>query len=143
MQRGSNPVSPREDDQAKHELQGHLRSGHPTHVEEANDPEPPADDDIRVGPGGPVPPPGEARERARARADSDALRLELARHLDRTAFPTDRRSLLEALRERHVPDDVLEAAGRLPEDGATYGSAGEIVAALHHTTHGETEGERP
>lgn len=130
MERGSNPVSPREDDEMKHELEGYLRSGNPTHVEEGNDPEPPADDDIRVDPSGPVPPPGEERDRAQAQADADALRLELARHLDRTAFPADRQSLLEALRERHVPDDLLEAARRLPESDTTYHNAGEIVAAL-------------
>ncbi|MFI2373467.1 DUF2795 domain-containing protein [Streptomyces sp. NPDC018964] len=130
-ERGSNPISPRTDDEMKHELEGHLRSGRPTHVEEASDPEPPADDDIRVDPGGPVPPPGEERDRARAEAEADSLRLELARHLDRTAFPADRRSVLEALEAHHAPDPVLEAARRLPEDG-TYTNVTEIVEALGH-----------
>ncbi|MFV2117099.1 hypothetical protein ACE14D_01020 [Streptomyces sp. Act-28] len=81
-------------------------------------------------------PRGEARDGARTRADSGALRFGPARHLDRTAFPTDRRPL----RERRVPDDAPEAAGRLPEDDTTYGSTGKTVIALHHTTHEEIEG---
>ncbi|CAL9377026.1 DUF2795 domain-containing protein [Streptomyces griseomycini] len=130
-ERGSNPISPRTDDEMKHELEGHLRSGRPAHVEEASDPEPPADDDIRVDPGGPVPPPGEERDRARAEAEADSLRLELARHLDRTAFPADRRSVLDALEAHHAPDPVLEAARGLPEDG-TYADVTGIVEALGH-----------
>ncbi|MDQ1006358.1 hypothetical protein QFZ82_000843 [Streptomyces sp. V4I23] len=131
MERGSNPVSPREDDERKHELEGYLRSGRHTHAEEAYDPEPTADDDVAVHPGGPVPPPGEAREQAEAQAGADALRLELARHLDRTVFPADRRAVLRALEESHAPEPVLEEARRLPEDG-TFHNADEIVRALGH-----------
>ncbi|WP_394428022.1 DUF2795 domain-containing protein [Streptomyces sp. SGAir0957] len=129
MERGSNQVGPRKDDEMKHELEGYLRSGQHTHVEEGNDPEPPADDDIRVDPGGPVPPPGEARDEARAEADTESLRLELARHLERAAFPADRRTVLDTLRAHHAPDYVLEAARRLP-DGTTYTNVTEIVTAV-------------
>ncbi|MEV8565480.1 DUF2795 domain-containing protein [Streptomyces sp. NPDC051322] len=129
MERGSNPVSPRKDDELKHELQGYLRSGQHTRVEEANDPEPPADDDVRVDPGGPVPPPGEERDRARAKADAESLRMELARRLDRTAFPADRQSLLQVLREEQAPDTLLAAVSELPAEG-TYGNAAQIVKGL-------------
>ncbi|MFE9674339.1 DUF2795 domain-containing protein [Streptomyces sp. NPDC006259] len=129
VERGSNPVSPRKDDEMKHELEGHLRAGQPTHVEEAYDPEPPADDDIRVDPGGPVPPPGEERERARAETEAETLRSELARHLERGAFPADRRTVLDVLEAHHAPDPVLDAARRLP-DGGHYADVTEIVAAL-------------
>ncbi|MFF3286049.1 hypothetical protein [Streptomyces sp. NPDC003023] len=48
MQRGSNPKSPREDDELKHQMQGYLKSGQHTHTEDAKDPEPVADDDPRT-----------------------------------------------------------------------------------------------
>jgi hypothetical protein len=50
MERESAKFSPREDDQLKHELQGMLKGGGPTHAEEWADPEPPADDDPNVAP---------------------------------------------------------------------------------------------
>ncbi|MFG2466078.1 DUF2795 domain-containing protein [Streptomyces canus] len=129
MERGSNPVSPCKDDEMKHELEGLLRSGQATHAEEGNDPEPPADDDLRVDPSGPVPPPGEERDRARAETEADSLRRELARHLDRTAYPADRRTVLDVLAAHHAPDPVLEAARSLP-DGGSYANVTEIVDAL-------------
>ncbi|MBD0421789.1 DUF2795 domain-containing protein [Streptomyces sp. TRM S81-3] len=131
MERGSNQVSPRTDDEMKHELEGRLRSGRPTHVEEEHDPEPPADDDIRVDTGGPVPPPGEERERARAQEEADSLLRELARHLERTAFPADRETVLDVLRAHHAPDSVLDEAAALPDSG-TYANVTEIVEALGH-----------
>ncbi|MDQ0840957.1 DUF2795 domain-containing protein [Streptomyces sp. V1I6] len=135
IERGSNPVSPRKDDEMKHELEGYLRSGQHTHVEEANDPEPAADDDVRVGTSGPVPPPGEERDRARAETEAESLRLELARHMDRTTFPADRAAVLRALEEHHAPDPVVDRARGLPEDG-TYRNADEIVKALGRTGGG-------
>ncbi|MFE5405905.1 DUF2795 domain-containing protein [Streptomyces sp. NPDC056580] len=129
MERGSNPLGPRKDDEMKHELEGQLRAGRPTHVEEAVEPEPPADDDIRVDPGGPVPPRGEEREHARAVAEADSLRLELARHLERAAFPTGRRGLLEVLEAHHAPDPLLEEVRKLPENGE-YANVTEVVKAL-------------
>lgn len=45
MERGSNRVSPRKDDEMKHEVQDYLRSRQQhTRIELANDPEPGADD---------------------------------------------------------------------------------------------------
>ncbi|WP_369213186.1 DUF2795 domain-containing protein [Streptomyces flavofungini] len=110
MERGSNQVSPRKDDELKHEMEGHLRSGHPTHAEEAYEPEPPADDDIRTDGG-------------------EDLRSELARHLQRTTFPADRQAVLEALEANHAPEATLEAVRRLPE-GGEYANATEIARAL-------------
>ncbi|WP_189885433.1 hypothetical protein [Streptomyces xantholiticus] len=48
MQRGSNPKSPRKDDELKHQMQGRPKSGQHTHAEDAKDPEPVADDDPRT-----------------------------------------------------------------------------------------------
>ncbi|MEU0103297.1 DUF2795 domain-containing protein [Streptomyces sp. NPDC006267] len=129
MQRGSNPVGPRKDDELKHELEGYLRSSQHTHVEEGSDPEPPADDDIRVGSIGPVPPPGAERQQTWAQAETEALRLQMARHLERAVFPADRRTVLDVLEEHHAPDTVLEAARHLPESG-TYANVTEVVAAV-------------
>ncbi|MFE7358656.1 DUF2795 domain-containing protein [Streptomyces sp. NPDC057543] len=129
MERGSSRVSPHEDDQRKHELLDFLRSGHTTRTNEAYDPEPPADDDVRVDPGGPVPPPGAARERARAEAAAEELRAELARRLSRTAFPADRTSLVRTLSGAYAPDTLVDAVRELPA-GDRYANAGEIARAL-------------
>ncbi|MFE4801044.1 DUF2795 domain-containing protein [Streptomyces sp. NPDC056708] len=129
MDRGSSRLSPHEDDQRKHELQGLLRSGHTTRANEAYDPEPPADDDVRVDPGGPVPPPGAERERARAEAEAEELRAELARRLNRAVFPADRASLLRTLSDAYAPDALMDAVRELPMDDR-YANAGEITRAL-------------
>jgi hypothetical protein len=135
MERGSNPVSRRKDDEMKHELEGYLRSGQHTHVEEAVDPEPEADDDIRLTSPGPVPPPGPERERAQQEAEEQELHRDMARHLDRTVFPADRRTLVRALEERQAPDPLIQAAQDLPEEG-TYHNAYEIVTALRERSAG-------
>lgn len=135
MERGSNPVSPRKDDEMKHELEGHLRSGRPTHVEEAYEPEPPADDDVRVDSAGPVPPPGEERERVQADTEAEALRSELARHLERAVFPADRQTVLDVLEAHHAPDATLDAVRRLPDSGE-YANVTEIVTAIDHRRKG-------
>ena len=71
MQRGSSRLSAHRDEEMKQELQGLIRSGHPTRVEEWHDPEPAADDDPEVTTG-PVPSPG-------ATGRAEALRFEFAR----------------------------------------------------------------
>ncbi|MFC8727593.1 DUF2795 domain-containing protein [Streptomyces bacillaris] len=111
MQRGSNPVGPRRDEEMKHELQGYLKSGQPAHAEDFHDPEPPADDDpaVAASPGG--------------------LQAEVARHLHRTSFPTDARGLLAALEEEHAPGDLVDAVRGLPEDGR-YETPAEVARAL-------------
>ncbi|QKV91877.1 DUF2795 domain-containing protein [Streptomyces sp. NA02950] len=121
MQRGSNRVSVRRDDEMKHELQGLIRSGHPTRVEEWHDPEPAADDDPAVMTG-PVPSPGTGGE-------AEAVRFEFARRLGRTTFPAERGTVLNTLRERHAPDQLIALAEELPSD-RTYHTVGEVVSAL-------------
>src|SRR5947209_383886 len=44
VERGSDKVSPRADDELKHQTQGLVRSGHTTHAEEWKDPEPIGED---------------------------------------------------------------------------------------------------
>ena len=57
------------------------------------------------------------------------LRSDLARHLDRTAWPVTRGRLLEILTERQAGDRLLELAGSLPE-GQSYQGLGELARAL-------------
>ncbi|WP_425827721.1 DUF2795 domain-containing protein [Streptomyces fractus] len=126
MQRGSDRLNVHRDDEMKHELQGLLRSGHPTRVEEWNDPEPAAEDDPEVA-GGPVEPglgPGRL----------DAVRLELGRLLGRTSFPATPAALAAGLRERAAPDRLVELVAALPP-GTVFQNASDLAKAL--TNDGE------
>ncbi|WP_251063193.1 MULTISPECIES: DUF2795 domain-containing protein [unclassified Streptomyces] len=53
----------------------------------------------------------------------------MARHLDYTAFPPDRRAALDVLAAHHAPDPVLEAARSLPHSGS-HANVPQIVDAL-------------
>jgi hypothetical protein len=121
MQRGSDRLSVHRDDEMKHELQGLLRSGHPTRSEEWHDPEPTADDDPEIA-GGPVAPGG-------SRASLGAVRTELARHLNRSAFPASARHLAGALRRAYAPDTLVDAVERLPHK-EQYTTVQELAQAL-------------
>ncbi|MFJ8542632.1 DUF2795 domain-containing protein [Streptomyces sp. NPDC093586] len=121
MQRGSDRMSVHRDDEMKHELQGLLRSGHPTRTEEWNDPEPVADDDPEVM-YGPVTP-------GRGPTYLESLRLELARNLTRGTFPAGPRELGRALRRGNAPDALVEELERLPQK-ARYDNVQELAVAL-------------
>ncbi|GAB2892783.1 hypothetical protein GCM10027074_71100 [Streptomyces deserti] len=121
MQRGSDRLSRHRDDEMKHELQGLLRSGHPTRSEEWHDPEPAAEDDPEVA-RGPVTP-------SRAPTSLEAVRLELARILGRKAFPATPRELIRALRSHQAPDSLVEALERLPHQ-ARYSNVQEVAEAV-------------
>ncbi|MEV5954905.1 DUF2795 domain-containing protein [Streptomyces sp. NPDC051987] len=114
MQRGSARLNVHRDDEMKHELQGLLRSGHPTRTEDWHDPEPPAEDDPAVFRGPSVPGTGE-------RPSPESVRLALARSLTRHDFPATARELAEALRRRNAHDDLVERVSRLPRS-ARYGN---------------------
>ncbi|MBQ0825624.1 DUF2795 domain-containing protein [Streptomyces tagetis] len=121
MQRGSDRLSVHRDDEMKHELQGLLRSGHPTRTEEWNDPEPTAEDDPDVV-NGPVTP-------GRGPSYLEALRLELARNLTRGTFPAGPRELGRVLRRGNAPDALVDGLRRLPHK-ARYGNVQELALAL-------------
>ncbi|MER5715853.1 DUF2795 domain-containing protein [Streptomyces sp. NPDC002132] len=121
MQRGSDRLSVHRDDEMKHELQGLLRSGHPTRSEEWHDPEPSADDDPEVW-GGPVVP-------GTSRASLANVRLELARILGRGSFPAGPEDLTRALRRKNAPDGLVEAVGRLPRE-ERYATVQELAETL-------------
>jgi hypothetical protein len=56
------------------------------------------------------------------------LRSDLARHLDRTAFPATRAHLLEALAARQAEQRLQDLVSSLPD--ATFASLGDLVRAL-------------
>ncbi|GGZ67380.1 DUF2795 domain-containing protein [Streptomyces echinoruber] len=118
MQRGSDRLSVHRDDEMKHELQGLLRSGHPTRTEEWHDPEPGAEDDPQL-----------TDVRGAAPGSLEAVRLDLARVLGRSAFPADRDHLVRALRRGNAPDALVERLERLPRR-ARYGNVQELAEAL-------------
>ncbi|MFF1307910.1 DUF2795 domain-containing protein [Streptomyces sp. NPDC058307] len=124
MQRGSDRLSRHRDDEMKHELQGLLRSGHPTRSEEWNDPEPTADDDPQVW-GGPVAPGSDG-------ASLETVRLELARILGRSSFPATPVELVRVLRHEHAPDPLVEAVEELPRK-ENYTNVQELAQALTRT----------
>ncbi|WP_159774908.1 DUF2795 domain-containing protein [Streptomyces sp. HM190] len=128
MQRGSDRLNVHRDDERKHELQGLLRSGHPTRTEEWHDPEPYAEDDPEVA-RGPVTP-------TRAPARVETLRLELARVLGRTSFPARSGELIRVLRDRHAPDNLVEPLERLPRK-ARYESVHQLATAVAGTRDGD------
>ncbi|MFI7500047.1 DUF2795 domain-containing protein [Streptomyces sp. NPDC049687] len=121
MQRGSDRLSVHRDDEMKHELQGLLRSGHPTRSEEWHDPEPSAEDDPEVW-GGPVVP-------GTSRASLATVRLELGRILGRSPFPAGPDELALTLRRRNAPDALVEAVRRLPHK-ERYANAAALAEAL-------------
>jgi hypothetical protein len=121
MQRGSDRLSVHRDEEMKHELQGLLRSGHPTRTEEWYDPEPSAEDDPEVA-GGPI-------TLGRSRASLAAVRTELARHLSRHAFPAGPRELVRALRRAYAPDALIDPVQRLPHT-ARYTTVQELAEAV-------------
>ncbi|MEV1069826.1 DUF2795 domain-containing protein [Streptomyces sp. NPDC050263] len=121
MQRGSNRLSVHRDDEMKHELQGLLRSGHPTRTEEWHDPEPSAEDDPAIW-GEPVVP-------GSSRASLATVRLELGRLLGRSSFPAGPGALAMGLRRKNAPDALVEAVRRLPHKNR-YANAQELAEAL-------------
>ncbi|MGW1623855.1 DUF2795 domain-containing protein [Streptomyces sp. NPDC002172] len=122
MQRGSDRLNVHRDDEMKHELQGLLRSGHPTRTEDWNDPEPPAEDDPELYRGAVVPGTSE-------RAAPESVRLELSRSLTRHDFPAAPRELAGVLRHKNAPDALVERVSRLPRS-ARYGNLLALAEAV-------------
>ncbi|MEU7057740.1 DUF2795 domain-containing protein [Streptomyces sp. NPDC046197] len=121
MQRGSDRLSVHRDEEMKHELQGLLRSGHPTRSEEWHDPEPTADDDPEVwrGPVAPLDP----------RMSLAAVRVELARYVGRGDFPASPADLGRIAGRKNAPDPVIEALEGLPRK-ARYTNLEELAEAV-------------
>ena len=122
----SGKYGPREDDALKRAVRSELQAHRATRAEEWLEPEPPGEDEpeatwvLQGRPGGT--PPGEDWETIELRSD-------LARHLDRKAFPATRSRLLETLEAHQAEQRLLDLVSSLP-DGATFASLGELLRAL-------------
>ncbi|MDJ1134548.1 DUF2795 domain-containing protein [Streptomyces iconiensis] len=115
--------SPLRDDEAKKRLQGELASNR----EEERLLEPSGEDQ---------PEPGSDPQALRTGSTPEGmtprdveLRTELAQHLGRHLYPVDRDGVVDALREQHAPDRLVELAGRLPME-KQYANVQEIVRDL-------------
>jgi hypothetical protein len=123
----SGKFGPREDDAIKRELRGDLQAHRETRVEEWLEGEPAGEDEPEATwapqgrPGGT--PPGEDR-------DDIELRSDLARHLDRTAFPATRQHLIDVLREHQAEQRLLDLVSALPGGTTTYDNLHELLTAL-------------
>ena len=117
---------PREDEALKREVRSELQAHRATRAEEWLEPEPPGEDEPEATwapegrPG--ATPPGEDW-------DTIELRSNLARHLDRTAFPATRAHLLETLTGHQAEQQLLDLVSSLPAD-ATFASLGQVLRAL-------------
>jgi Protein of unknown function (DUF2795) len=130
MQSGPDQISAYRDEVVKQEMQGWLRSGHPTRAEEWDDVEPGADDDPEITERPVAPPMSLPGTAAGEETEDEALRSELARHLRRHAFPTDREGLKRELMDGYAPEPLVETVRELPKSGGTYGNVQEVMAAL-------------
>ncbi|OEV04366.1 hypothetical protein AN216_08250 [Streptomyces oceani] len=132
MQRGSDRVNVHLDDEIKKEMHGRLHSGHPTRAQQEKDPEPGADDDSWLAERPQSAGSGRDSESGEAETEAEELRSDLARHLGRTAFPADRRTLVRTLLATQAPDDLVDTVRTLPHGGEEYRTVQEVVVALGH-----------
>jgi hypothetical protein len=118
-EQASGTHGPREDDAIKRQDRDELRA----HGEEWPEPESP-DEGTTWAPEGRFAGtlPGEDWEAIELRSD-------LARHLDRTAFPAARAHLLDTLAAHQAEQRLLDLVSSLPE-GAVFASLGELLRAL-------------
>lgn len=127
MSEVSGTHGPREDDAIKRELRGDLQAKRETRVEEWREGEPAGEDEPEATwapegkPGGT--PQGEGQEVIEMRSD-------LARHLDRNAFPATRARLLGSLREHQAEQQLLDLVSALPDDKTTYENLHDVLTAL-------------
>ncbi|WP_198679368.1 DUF2795 domain-containing protein [Thermomonospora amylolytica] len=124
MPRDSAKRGPRVDDELKHETEGMVRGGGPTHAEEWKQPEP-----FDQPPGSAQMPP----ERRGGGADMSARevewRSEIAQVLAPLDFPADRGRILTFLERNHAPDNIITAMTGLPKD-RQFHNVGEIARAI-------------
>jgi len=113
---------PREDDAIKRQDRSELQA----HGEEWPEPESPGEDEPEAA----WAPEGRfAGTQSGVDWEAIELRSDLARHLDRAAFPATRARLLEILAARQAEQRLLDLVSPL-SDGATFASLGELLRAL-------------
>ena len=135
MDRGSDKVSPRKDEERKHETQGLLRSGHTPHAEEWKDPEPVGEDqpDADLAPGGTL----HGGTPAGMDADDVEGRAELASYIGKEDYPLVREQILDRAIDNRAPDRVVDLVRQLPS-GRQFHNVNEVWTALG----GHVEAER-
>jgi hypothetical protein len=112
VDRGSDKVSPRADDELKHQTEGLVRSGHTTHAEEWKDPEPVGEDqpDADLAPDGTL----HGGTPAGMSGDDVEGRAELAGYIGKDVYPLVREQVLDRVIEGQAPDRVIDLVRRLP-----------------------------
>ncbi|MBU7596439.1 DUF2795 domain-containing protein [Streptomyces sp. P38-E01] len=131
MQRQSDKHSALRDDELKQEVEGRMRSGHPTRADEGLDAEPPADDDPVLAED---PVHGAGSDQISTDPGTD-LRLELARHLSPDGFPAGRPELVDRLERADAPERLLARVRELPA-GQRYTDAQDVVTTLERQWDG-------
>jgi hypothetical protein len=127
MERGSDKVSPRRDDELKHETEGLIRSGHSTHAEEWKDPEPAGEDQ----PDADRAPSTTLMGGTPDGMDPDDVegRSELAVYLGKDCYPLVRTQVIDLVLERQAPQRVVDLVRRLPA-GREFTNVNDIWTAL-------------
>lgn len=134
MERGSDKMNPRLDEETKHELSGLLQGNKDSHAEEWALPEPAGEDqpEADLAPGetlhGGVP--------DGMTADDVETRAQLAGFLPLSVFPGVREQLLEHVMDSSAPDVVVEQVRQLPA-GREFSNVGEVWRALNGGGHVE------
>jgi hypothetical protein len=135
VERGSDKVSPRADEELKHQTQGLIRSGHTTHAEEWKDPEPIGEyqPDADLAPDGTL----HGGIPAGMSADDVEGRAELATFLGKDAYPMVREQIINLAIDRSAPDRVIDLVRQLPA-GREFHNINEVWTTLG----GNVESER-
>jgi len=135
VERGSDKVSPRADEELKHQTQGLVRSGHTTHAEEWKDPEPIGEDqpDADLAPDGTL----HGGTPAGMTGDDVEGRAELAGYIGKDAYPLVGQQVLELVIDGHAPTRVVDLVRRLPS-GREFHNINDIWTSLG----GHVEAER-
>jgi hypothetical protein len=135
MERGSDKVSPRLDEQMAHETEGLVRSGRSTHAEEWKDPEPSGEDqpDADLVPDGTLV--GGVPEGMTA--DDVEGRAELATYIGKECYPVVRAQVIDLVMENNAPDRIIDLVKSLPSD-RQFHNVNEIWTAVG----GNVESER-
>ena len=127
MDRGSDKVSPRADEELKHQTQGLVRSGHTTHAEEWKDPEPIGEDqpDADLAPDGTL----HGGTPAGMTGDDVEGRAELAGYIGKDAYPLVGQQVLELVIDGQAPARVIDLVRRLPS-GREFHNINDIWISL-------------
>jgi hypothetical protein len=128
MERSSDKVSPRIDDELKHDTEGLVRSGRSTRAEEWKGSEPSGEDQPEVSLIPDTPPGGDVNGMSTADIEG---RSELASYLARADYPMTREQLLELVTERNAPDRVISEIRSLP-GGQEFENVQDLWVTLGH-----------